>query len=334
MKLPITLACGLYDRTLGLRDGTIPVEGVELNYLPMMPVETFRRQARHAEFDASEFSLATYMMLHSRGDRRFVGIPVFPSRRFRHEHVWINTNAGIRSPKDLIGKRVGVEEFLQTAALWIRGFLHHDYGVKTEDIDWYFGGYNEPDPHFAPRIKLELPDKVRARVIPGDQSIDAMLLRGELDAALPKLPMSFRRGEPNVARLFPNFREVEEDYFKRTGIFPIMHAVVVRREIYEKHPWVMQALYKGFVQAKDLAIRRLTISPPLPVTLPWLTDHIAATRKVMGSDYWSYGLAQNRHILQTAAQYAWEQGLLAKPIESIDELFAPETHAGVLDLPV
>lgn len=333
MKLPITLACGLYDRTMGLRDGSIPVEGVELNYLPMMPVETFRRQARHAEFDASEFSLSTYMMLHSRGDRRFVGIPVFPSRRFRHEHVWINKNAGIRSPKDLVGKRVGVEEFLQTAALWIRGFLQHDYGVRAEDIEWFFGGYNEPDPHFAPRIKLELPDKIRSQVIPGDQCIDAMLERGELDAAFPKLPMSFRRGSPNVERLFPNFREVEQDYFKRTGIFPIMHVVVVRRDIYEKNPWVMQALYKGFVQAKEQAIRRLTTSPPLPVMLPWLADHIAEARRVMGTDYWSYGLAENRKVLETAAQYGWEQGLLAKPIASIDELFAPETHAGVLDLP-
>ena len=333
MKLPMSLACGLYDRTFGLRDGSIPIEGVDLNFLPMMPVETFRRQARHAEFDASEFSLSTYMILHSRGDRRFVGMPVFPSRRFRHEHVWINTNAGIRSPEDLAGKRVGVEEFLQTAALWIRGFLQDDYGVRAEDIDWYFGGYNEPVPNFAPRIALELPEKVRAQVIPGDQSIDAMLARGDLDAAFPKLPMSFRRGIPEVARLFPNFRAVEEDYFSRTGIFPIMHVVVVRREIYEKHPWVMQALYKGFVQAKELAIRRLTTSPPLPVTLPWLTEHIEATSRVMGADYWSYGLTDNRHVLETAAKYAWEQGLLEQPIDRIDDLFAPETHAGVLDLP-
>ena len=333
MKLPITLACGLYDRTFGLRDGSVPVEGVELNFLPMMPVETFRRQARHAEFDASEFSLSTYMILHSRGDRRFIGMPVFPSRRFRHEHVWINTNAGIRSPEDLAGKRVGVEEFLQTAALWIRGFLQDDYGVRAEDIEWHFGGYNEPVPDFRPRIALELPEKVRATVIPGDDSIDAMLARGDLDVAFPKLPMSFRQGVPEVARLFPNFREVELDYYKRTGIFPIMHVVVVRREIYEKHPWVMQALYKAFVQAKEQAMRRLTTSPPLPVTLPWLTHHIEETTRAMGADYWSYGLAENRHVLETAAKYGWEQGLLEKPIDRIDDLFAPETHNGVLDLP-
>lgn len=332
MKLPLTLACGLYDRTYGLHDGSVQVEGVDLNFLPMMPVETFRRQARHAEFDASEFSLSTFMALHSRGDRRFVGIPVYPSRRFRHEHVWVNVRAGIRSPEELKGKRVGVQEFVQTAALWIRGFLQHDYGVLTSDIDWHFGGYNEPDPHFKPRIELELAADVRARVIPGDQCIDAMLDRGDLDAALPALPMSFRRGSPNVARLFPEFRKVEEEYFRRTGIFPIMHVVVVRREIYERNPWVMQALYKGFVQAKELAIRRLTTSPPLHATLPWLTDHVDATRRVMGADYWSYGLAENRHVLQTAAQYAWEQGMLARPIDRVEELFAPETHAGVLDL--
>ena len=176
MKLPITLACGLYDRTYGLHDGSVPVEGVALNFLPMMPVETFRRQGRHAEFDASEFSLSTFMVLHARGDRRFVGIPVYPSRRFRHEHVWINTHAGIRSASDLKGKRVGVQEYVQTAALWIRGFLHHDYGVRTQDLEWHFGGYNEPDPHFKPRIDLQMPADVRVRVIPGDQSIDAMLM--------------------------------------------------------------------------------------------------------------------------------------------------------------
>jgi 4,5-dihydroxyphthalate decarboxylase len=333
VKLPITLACGLYDRTFGLRDGSVPVEGVELNFLPMMPVETFRRQGRHAEFDASEFSLSTFMVLHSRGDRRFVGIPVYPSRRFRHEHVWINTRAGIRSPADLKGKRVGVQEFVQTAALWIRGFLQHDHGVRTQDLEWHFGGYNEPDPNFKPRIELDLPPEVRARVIPGDQCIDAMLERGELDAVLPAVPASFLKGSPNVARLFPDFRATEEDYFRRTRIFPIMHVVVVKREIYEKYPWVAQSLYKAFVKAKELAIRRLTTSPPLHATLPWLTEQIEATQRVMGKDYWSFGLEENRHVLETAAQYALEQGLLAKPLERIDDLFAAETRSGVQDLP-
>ena len=333
MKVSLTLACGLYDRTYGLHDGTVPVEGIDLNFLPMMPVETFRRQARHAEFEASEFSLSTFMILHARGDRRFIGIPVFPSRRFRHEHAWINVHSGIRSPTDLKGKRVGVEEYIQTVALWIRGFLQDDFGVRSEDVDWYFGGYNEPDPHFAPRIKTELPPKVRATVIPGDESIDTMLDNGRIDAVFPKRPASFLRGSPNVQRLFPDFRAVEEEYFRRTHIFPIMHVVVVRRDVYEKHPWVMQALYKAFVYAKALAMRRLTLSPPLHVTLPWLTDHIEATRRVMGDDYWSYGLEENRHVLATAARHAWDQGLLAKPIDRVDELFAPETHAGVLDLP-
>ena len=333
MKLPLTIACGLYDRTYGLHDGSVTVEGVALNYLPMMPVETFRRQGRHAEFDASEFSLSTFLVLHARGDRRFVGIPVYPSRRFRHEHVWVNTRAGIRTPADLKGKRVGVQEYVQTAALWIRGFLEQDYGVRTRDIDWHFGGYNEPDPHFKPRIELPIPPEVRTRVIPGDKCIDEMLDRGELDAVLPALPASFRRGSPNVARLFPDFRAAEEDYFTRTRIFPIMHVVVIRREIYEKNRWVAQALYKGFVKAKELAMRRLTTYPPLHATLPWLTAHIEHTQKIMGKDYWSYGLAENRHVLETAARHAWEQHLLEKPIANVDDLFAPETHAGVQDIP-
>jgi 4,5-dihydroxyphthalate decarboxylase len=333
MKLPIALACGLYDRTLGLRDGSVPVEGVDLNFLPMMPVETFRRQARHDEFDASEFSLSTYMILHSRGDRRFVGIPVFPSRRFRHEHVWVNANAGIRSPSDLKGKRVGVQEFVQTAALWIRGFLQDDYGVATRDIDWHFGGYNEPDPYFKPRIEMKMAPGVKAQVIDNGTCIDAMLECGDLDAVFPALPRSFLRGSPNVVRLFPNFRAVEEDYFRRTRIFPIMHVVVIRREIYEQNRWAAVALYKAFVKAKELAMRRLTTYPPIPVMLPWLTEHVEATRTVMGEDYWSYGMQENRHVLETAARHAWDQRMLEKPIERIEDLFAPETHAGVLDLP-
>jgi 4,5-dihydroxyphthalate decarboxylase len=333
MKLKLTVACGLYDRTLGLHDGSVRVEGVDLNFLPMMPVETFRRQARHAEFDASEFSLSTFMVLQSRGDRRFVGIPVFPSRRFRHEHCWVNAYSGIRTPADLKGKRVGVQEFVQTAALWIRGFLQNDYGVRTEDMKWYFGGYNKPDPHFKPRIELELAQGVEATVIPGDQTLNDMLDRGEIDAAFPALPDSFHNRSPNVVRLFPNFREVEEDYFRRTRIFPIMHVVVVRREIYEQNRWVIQALYKAFVEAKALAMRRLRTYPPLPVTLPWLIDELERTQNLMGDDYWSYGLEQNRHVLEAAALYAWQQGLLEKPIERVEDLFAPESHAGVLDLP-
>jgi 4,5-dihydroxyphthalate decarboxylase len=273
------------------------------------------------------------MTLYARGDRRFIGIPVFPSRRFRHEHVWINVNSGIRSPRDLKGKRIGVEEYIQTAALWIRGFLQDDFGVRDDDVEWFFGGYNEPDPYFAPRISLELPPRVRATVIPGDQTLDGWLDRGKLDAIFPKRPASFLRGSPNVARLFPDFRAVEMDYFRRTRIFPIMHVVVLRRDIYEKHPWVAQALYKAFVYAKALAMRRLTLSPPLHVTLPWLTHHIEETQDVMGKNYWSFGLEENRHALETAARHSWDQGLLEKPIAKIDELFATETHAGVLDLP-
>src|SRR5207244_1474249 len=147
-----------------------------------------------------------------------------------------------------------------------------------------------------------------------------MLERGELDAALPAVPASFARGSPNVARLFADFRATEEDYFRRTRIFPIMHVVVVKREIYERHPWMAQSLYKAFVKSKELAIRRLSTSPPLHATLPWLTEHLEATRRVMGTDYWSYGLEENRHVLETATRHAWEQGLLAKPIERVDDL--------------
>ena len=184
------------------------------------------------------------------------------------------------------------------------------------------------------KLKIKLPEEIRLKSIRADQTLSAMLAEGEIDALVTaRTPSTFLSRPKDVKRLFPDYVEAEKAYYRRTKIFPIMHVVVIRREIYEKNRWVAQALYKGFVKAKELAMRRLTTYPPLHATLPWLTAHIEHTQKIMGKDYWSYGLAENRHVLETAARHAWEQGLLEKPIANIDELFAPETHAGVQDIP-
>jgi 4,5-dihydroxyphthalate decarboxylase len=328
MKLNLTLACASYDRTAALAEGTIAPEGITLNFLPMEHGELFRRQARYAEFDVSEFSLSTYTMLLNRGDRRLVAIPVFPSRKFRHGDIFVNTRAGLREPADLVGKRMGAMEYQQTAAVWQRAVLEHDYGVRPDQMEWYFGSFYGPAP-FSERIPFELPPGVRSQTIPSEKSLDQMLDAGEIDALMgANLAPSFKRGSPNVARLLPNYQEVEEAYFRRTGIFPIMHTVVVKREIYEQHPWVAASLFQAFVEAKAAAQELLARHGAVYSMLPWLTEHVNATREVMGPNPFVYGVEANRPLLETFLQYNQEQGLLSRPF-SVDELFAPETHDAV-----
>jgi 4,5-dihydroxyphthalate decarboxylase len=328
MKLNLTLACASYDRTAALAEGTIAPEGITLNFLPMEHGELFRRQARYAEFDISEFSLSTYTMLLNRGDHRLVALPVFPSRKFRHGDIFVNTRAGIREPADLVGKRMGAMEYQQTAAVWQRAVLEHDYGVRPDQMEWYFGSFYGPAP-FSERIPFELPPGVRSQTIPSAKSLDQMLEAGEIDALMgANLAPSFQRGSPNVARLFPNYQEVEAAYFRRTGIFPIMHTVVVKRDIYEQHPWVAASLFRAFVEAKAAAQKLLARHGAVYSMLPWLTEHVNTTREVMGPNPFVYGVETNRPLLETFLRYNEEQGLLGRAF-SVDELFAPETLEAV-----
>jgi len=328
MKLNLTLACGLYDRTMALQTGSVSPEGINLNYLIMNnPGELFKRQARYAEFDVSEFSLSTHAILHTRDDRRMVGIPVFPSRRFRHSDIYVNTSAGIREPKDLVGKKVGTMSFQLTAAVWIRGILEHDYGVRGDQIEWYFGGYNEPM-NYTERIPIKLPPNVRTKNV-SDRSLDQMLESGEISALIGAFPpRCFQSESTKVARLFPNYQEVELDYYRRTGIFPIMHMIVIKREIYEKSPWVAVSLCKAFARAKAVGLRRLEYTASLFCSLPWLGLHLQESRKQMGRDPFPYGIEENRQGLETLLEYSYEQGLISQRLK-LEELFAPETLGGV-----
>lgn len=325
MKVPLTLACGLYDRTVGLQNGTVVSDGIDLNYITMRSRDgLFRRQARHAEFDVAEFSLSTYVILRARGDERMIAIPVFPSRKFRHSDVYVNTRKDIRKPEDLVGRRIGAQEYQQTAAVWIRGVLQEEYGVHPEQVEWYFGGYNEPE-NYTERVPINLPPAIRTVTISNRQSLNQMLEDGKIDAVMgASPPRAFIQHSANVARLFPNFKEVEIEYFRRTGIFPIMHTIVIKREIYERAPWIAVNLYLPFEKAKSVGSRRLHEVGQLYCALPWLTEHLEETAQVLGTDPFSYGFDKNRRMLEKFLEYCQEQGLTERQL-TIDELMVPET---------
>jgi len=322
-KVRLTLACWDYDRTRALQDGRIEVEGVDLTYLPLRVEETFWRMLRYQEFDACELSMGSYLIARDKGHPPFVAIPAFPSRAFRHSCIFINTGAGIQEPKDLIGKRVGVPEYQMTMAIWVRGLLQHEYGVPPEKISWFTGGQEEPGR--MDKVRHDLPQSIDIRSIGPEQTLSSMLESGELDALMSTyLPLPFVRRSPKVRRLIPNFREVEREYYRRTKIFPIMHCVALREEVYQSHPWVAQSLYKAFCEAKLRCQQSMYDFSALKYMLAWSIAEMEEEREIFGEDLWPYGLEANRHGLETLVQYAHEQGLIQKTVD-VKELFVPNT---------
>jgi len=320
-KLSLTVACGEYDRTHALQTGAVQAEGIRLTYIPLQAEEIFWRMGHHQEFDASEMSLSNHLTMISRGHSPFVAIPVFPSRFFRHSCIFINTASGIKSPADFKGKRVGAPEYSITAAVWIRGFLNDDYGVRAGDMEWLVGG--QEDPGRKERVKLDLPPEIKVDSIPDDKTLNGMLESGEIDALISaRSPSSFVKGSSKVRRLFPNYKDVEIEYYKRTKIFPIMHVLVIHKQVYDKNPWVARSLYKAFCDAKDYAIKNMYISNTLASTLPWLPWEREQLREIFGPDWWPYGIEENRHVLEHLIRYMGEQGLLARQL-TVDEIFAP-----------
>jgi 4,5-dihydroxyphthalate decarboxylase len=320
-KLPLTVACGEYDRTVALQTGTVQAEGIRLTYIPLQAEEIFWRMGHHQEFDASEMSLSNHITMISRGNSPFLAIPVFPSRVFRHSCIFINTASGIKEPADFKGKRVGAPEYSITAAVWIRGFLNDDHAVKASEVKWLVGG--QEDPGRKERVKLELPPEIKVESIADDKTLNGMLEAGEVDALISaRTPSCFMKGSAKVRRLFPNYKDVEIGYYKRTKIFPIMHVLVIRREIYDKNPWVARSLYKAFCDAKDHAIKNMHISNTLSCTLPWLPWEREQLREIFGPDWWPYGIEANRHVLEHLIRYMGEQGLLARPVK-VEDVFVP-----------
>ncbi len=312
-KLSLTLACNPYDRVQPLIDGSVRPDGVELNFISSLsPGEIFWRMLRHQEFDVSELSLSAYILGLARGDRRFVGIPVFLLRLFRHSYIWVREGSGIERPEDLKGKTILVPEYHMTALLYIRGFLKHDYGVLAEDLRWIRTRVE--------RVDIDVPPGVVVQDAGDEQTVEEIMASGKIDATAGTRPP---RGTAPMRRLFPNFREVEADYYRRTGIFPIMHLLAIRREVYEANPWVALNLMQAFETAKQQAYQRLHEVSGI-YALPWLNDELQETRAVFGDDPYPYGIEPNRASLEAATRFSSEQGLSQRQL-AIDELFAPET---------
>ncbi len=319
--LPLTIACGPYDRTTALADGRVRVEGADVTYLAIRSgPEIFARMIRGHEFDVSEMSASTYLSARTRGNFPFVAIPVFPSKVFRHAYIFVNKNAGIKKPADLAGRRVGTMGYQQTAAVWIRGILQDEYNIDLRSIHWLEGGSDAPFSGGGKDIKI--PPGISLDRIPNDLAMGDLLARGEIDAMLgARHPASFRK-DANVVRLFPNYREVESDYYRRTGIFPIMHTIVIREELYERHRWLAVSLFKAFTEAKDLAYRDMRFTGAMQYALPWLHHDLDEIDKLFGGDPFSYGLEPNRANLSALARYLGEQGFVEWPID-IESIFAP-----------
>ena len=315
-RMRLTLACGRYDRTQALLDGRVRVEGVdELVYLALRPGETFWRMLNHEEFDASEMSLSSYTILRSEGDERFVALPVFPSRVFRHNALYVRAGSAIRDPRGLKGKRVGVGDYQMTAAVWTRGFLQHEYGVRPEEVTWIVG---------RPIRAIRPPQGIAVELLPEGESFERMLERGEIDALMSvMIPEGLGR---SVERLIPDFRGVEQDYFRKTGIFPIMHTLVLRRAVYEANPWLAVGLYRAFCRARDLALAHLYDTDALTVSSPWIIDELERGRAVK----WDYSIEGSRPTLEALVQYLDEQQLTRRRMK-VEELFAPNISPALAD---
>jgi len=318
-NLPLTIACGRYDRTQPLIDGRVAPEGVDLTFIPLRPGETFWRMLNHSEFDASEMSLSSYSILRSEGDTRFIAIPVFPSRVFRHSAIYLPVRSRIEKPQDLKGARVGVGDYQMTAAVWVRQLLAHEYGVMPHDIEWVTG---------RPVRAVRKPEGVRIIPMPSDMTLEGMLERGEIDAlASVMIPEGLGT---SVRRLFADFRAVETAYFKKTGIFPIMHTFVLKTALYEKNPWLAISFYRAFCRARDLAYRTIYDTDALAVGLPWVIDEMEVAHKIFGPQIWDYSIEGSRPTLEALVAAVHEQGLASRRM-SVEELFVPNIGPGLAE---
>lgn len=322
-RLRLTFACGDYDRTRALDEGTIRPDGIDLNYLRLPVEETFFRMMRHREFEVAEMSLSSYVISLRSDPSPFVALPVFTSRMFRHGGIYCNADAGISGPEDLRGKVVGSPEYQLTACVWIRGILADRHGVPVDSVRYRTGGQETPGR--IEKAGLDLGGRVDLAPIGAGKTLSSMLAEGEIDALYsPRIPAPFAAGDPRVRRVFPDTVAAEKEYYSATGIFPTMHVVVVRRDVYDRNPWVAQSLTKALHLAKREAMANLYDSSALRFMLPWMNQDLEQAKALMGEDYWSYGLEANTETLATFLRYHHEQGLSRRLYEPA-ELFAPES---------
>jgi 4,5-dihydroxyphthalate decarboxylase len=345
--IPITVASGEYDRIRAIRNGAVKVEGCAVTYHVIEPNQLFVRNLKAQEFDVSEMSFSTYIALRDQGKAHYAAIPVFPSRAFRHSAIFVRTDRGIASPADLKGKRVGAPEYFTTMLVWMRGLLSDEYGIKPSDLRWRLGPLEQPAPPISPRPaegagaaaaspsplvgeKTEAAN-VEIEAIPAGKTLAGMLAAGELDAVFSARPPScFRQSPPRpmaggadaVVRLFPDYRAAEQAYYRKAGVYPLMHAVGIRNRLVEQHPWMAASLFNAFAKAKEIAVADFGKLSAFAVTLPWIEAEYRATQAILGEDIWPYGVVANRKAIETLCRYLHEQGFTRQRM-GVDELFAP-----------
>jgi 4,5-dihydroxyphthalate decarboxylase len=317
--VPITVAAGDYDRVRALRDGKVGIAGCAVSYATVTANELFARNLKHQEFDVAEMSFSTYITHKSRNTHHYTAVPVFLSRAFRHSAIFVRSDR-IASPADLKGKRVGTPEYLTTMLVWLRGLLSDEYGIAPSDLHWRLGGVEQPS------TKTGAPDQVagvEVETIPAGKTLSGMLVDGEIDAIFSARPPScLVKGAPHVGRLFADTRTVEQAYYKKSGVYPLMHAVGIRNALVAQHPWMARAVLDAFLEAKEIAIGDLQKLAAFSVTLPWVEAEFRATQAVLGQDIWPYGLEENRKAIETLCRYLHEQGFTTRRMQ-VEELFAP-----------
>ena len=324
-KLQLSVAIGDYDRMRPLVDGLVQIDSVDAQFMLLDPEEIFFRAFRHADFDVCELSLSSYSVKTAAGTSPYIAVPVFPSRAFRHTSVYVRTDR-IKSPADLKGRRIGVPEYQLTANIWVRLFLEEDYGIRPSDITWVRGGYEHPGR--IEKISLNLPDDVKVENARADATISDLLASGEIDAVIgPRAPSCFDRGHPNVGYLFADPQATATEWYRRTRLFPIMHTLGIRRTLVEKHSWLPVAIYKAFERSRAVALAKLSDTSATKVTLPFVEEQLGAARRLMGEDFWSYGLESNREVLRRFLERHHAEGLSSRLL-SPEELF----HASALEL--
>jgi 4,5-dihydroxyphthalate decarboxylase len=319
-RLPLTFACGLYDRMLRLYTGEVAPAGIDLEFLANdEPRDIFDRMGGKLEFDASEMSSSEFISALAAGKCPFVAIPAFPSRVFRHGFIFVNRKSGVRMPKELEGRRIGVPLYTMTAAIWIRGLLQREYGVDLSQVRWVQGALKKAGAHGRPTV-APLLRQPTIEINDSGKSLSRLLADGDIDAVIGSRPVEGVGTNPEIQRMFPNYREIEKDYYRRTRIFPIMHLVVIRRDVHEAHPFVAQSLYDALCESKDRALEQMKERGALRYMLPWLPADMDEIDDVFGGDPWPYGIEANRPTLEALIQYMVEQHLIPKQIP-IEDLF-------------
>ncbi|KAJ4186572.1 hypothetical protein NW755_007869 [Fusarium falciforme] len=322
MVLKLSFSCRDYDRVKALEDGVVRPEGIELNFLNHRVEET---QLRFHEFDVSELSLSSYVLTLNQDNPPFIALPVFPSRFFRHQSMYINTKSGIKQPSDLRHKRIGIPEYQLTATVWQRGILEEEFGVRITEVEFFSGAVEPSVEERKSKISHSLPPGVKVTAIKPGQNLSQMLEDGEIDAIFSATKPSSVDRSDHCNYLFPDFKHVEADYYRRTRIFPIMHVIAVKRSVYEANPWVARSLQKAFARSLELAENVLKDRAALQYMLPWLENHVHETQKLMGEEwYWQDGFAQNKHVIEKFIEYSYNQGLAARRYKP-EELFALNT---------